>query len=83
MTRRGIFRPQVIVDSASETQDLTTRRARKVFADSRLKASRSAPSSPAIAPPAAKSGSRASGSRSTASRMAWTAPTSSCPAPCA
>ncbi|MGQ7818831.1 phage baseplate assembly protein [Metapseudomonas furukawaii] len=36
LSRRGIFRPQVIVDSASETQDLATRRARKLLADSRL-----------------------------------------------
>ncbi|MNO39935.1 phage late control protein GPD [compost metagenome] len=36
LARRGIFRPRVIVDSASETQDLATGRARKLLADSRL-----------------------------------------------
>lgn len=36
LARRGIFRPKVIVDSASENQDMATTRARKLLADSRL-----------------------------------------------
>lgn len=36
LARRGIFRPKVIIDNASETQDMATSRARKLLADSRL-----------------------------------------------
>ncbi|MBP5056337.1 phage baseplate assembly protein [Pseudomonas chlororaphis] len=36
LARRGIFRPKVIIDSASESQDMATTRARKLLADSRL-----------------------------------------------
>lgn len=36
LARRGIFRPKVTVDSASENQDMATTRARKLLADSRL-----------------------------------------------
>ncbi|MNR18600.1 Phage late control protein GPD [compost metagenome] len=36
MAKRGIFRPKVIVDSSSESQDMATTRARKLLADSRL-----------------------------------------------
>lgn len=36
LARRGIFRPKVIIDSASENQDMATTRARKLLADSRL-----------------------------------------------
>jgi prophage tail gpP-like protein len=36
LARRGIFRPKIIIDSASETQDMATTRARKLLADSRL-----------------------------------------------
>ncbi|MDF5830376.1 phage baseplate assembly protein [Pseudomonas aeruginosa] len=83
LTRRGIFRPQVIVDSASETQDLTTRRARKVLADSRLEGFEIRAIVAGHRTTSGQVWEPASGSRSTASRMAWTAPTSSCPAPCA
>lgn len=36
LARRGIFRPKVVVDSSSESQDMATTRARKLLADSRL-----------------------------------------------
>lgn len=36
LARRGIFRPKVVVDSASENQDMASTRARKLLADSRL-----------------------------------------------
>ncbi len=36
LARRGIFRPKVVIDSASENQDMATTRARKLLADSRL-----------------------------------------------
>ncbi|WP_282339383.1 phage baseplate assembly protein [Pseudomonas sp. PS02288] len=36
LAKRGIFRPRVIVDSASENQDMATTHARKLLADSRL-----------------------------------------------
>ncbi|WP_160286824.1 phage baseplate assembly protein [Pseudomonas knackmussii] len=36
LAQRGIFRPKVIIDSSSESQDMATTRARKVLADSRL-----------------------------------------------
>lgn len=36
LARRGIFRPKIVIDSASESQDMATTRARKVLADSRL-----------------------------------------------
>lgn len=36
LARRGIFRPQVIIDSSAESQDMATTRARKLLADSRL-----------------------------------------------
>jgi prophage tail gpP-like protein len=36
LARRGIFRPKVVVDSSSESQDMATTRARKVLADSKL-----------------------------------------------
>ncbi|WP_095157191.1 phage baseplate assembly protein [Pseudomonas sp. Irchel 3E13] len=36
LTRRGIFRPKVVIDSSSENQDMATTRARKLLADSRL-----------------------------------------------
>lgn len=36
LARRGIFRPKVIIDSASESEDMATTRARKLLADSRL-----------------------------------------------
>lgn len=36
LARRGIFRPRVVIDSASESQDMATARARKLLADSRL-----------------------------------------------
>ncbi|MEX5343022.1 phage baseplate assembly protein [Pseudomonas sp. I2] len=36
LARRGIFRPKVVIDSASESQDMATTRARKLLADSRL-----------------------------------------------
>jgi prophage tail gpP-like protein len=36
LAKRGIFRPKVIVDSSSESQDMATTRARKLLADSRL-----------------------------------------------
>ena len=36
LARRGIFRPKVVVDSASENQDMATTRARKLLSDSRL-----------------------------------------------
>lgn len=36
LAKRGIFRPKVIIDSASENQDMATTRARKLLADSRL-----------------------------------------------
>lgn len=38
LARRGIFRPRVIVDSACDTTDLATSRARKMLADSALDA---------------------------------------------
>lgn len=36
LAKRGIFRPKIIIDSASESQDMATTRARKLLADSRL-----------------------------------------------
>lgn len=36
LSRRGIFRPKVVIDSSSENQDMATTRARKLLADSRL-----------------------------------------------
>ncbi|WP_070094866.1 phage baseplate assembly protein [Pseudomonas sp. GTC 16473] len=36
LARRGIFRPKIVIDSASESSDMATTRARKVLADSRL-----------------------------------------------
>lgn len=36
LAKRGIFRPKVVIDSASESQDIATTRARKLLADSRL-----------------------------------------------
>lgn len=36
LARRGIFRPKVVIDSSSESQDMATTRARKILADSRL-----------------------------------------------
>lgn len=36
LAKRGIFRPKVIIDSSSESQDMATLRARKLLADSRL-----------------------------------------------
>lgn len=36
LARRGIFRPKVVIDSSSESQDMATTRARKLLADSRL-----------------------------------------------
>lgn len=36
LARRGIFRPKIIIDSASESQDMATTKARKVLSDSRL-----------------------------------------------
>ncbi len=36
LARRGIFRPKVVIDSSSESQDMATTRARKVLADSKL-----------------------------------------------
>lgn len=36
LAKRGIFRPKVVIDSASESQDMATTRARKLLADSRL-----------------------------------------------
>lgn len=36
LARRGIFRPKVVIDSASENQDMATTRARKLLSDSRL-----------------------------------------------
>ena len=36
LAKRGIFRPKVIIDSASESQDMATTLARKLLADSRL-----------------------------------------------
>lgn len=36
LTKRGIFRPKVVIDSSSESQDMATTRARKLLADSRL-----------------------------------------------
>lgn len=36
LARRGIFRPKVIIDSSTESQDMATTRARKLLADSRL-----------------------------------------------
>ncbi|MCQ3825406.1 hypothetical protein, partial [Streptococcus agalactiae] len=35
LARRGIFRPKVVIDSSSESQDMATTRARKVLADSK------------------------------------------------
>lgn len=36
LAKRGIFRPKVVIDSSSESQDMATTRARKLLADSRL-----------------------------------------------
>lgn len=36
LARRGIFRPKVVIDSATESQDMATTRARKILSDSRL-----------------------------------------------
>jgi prophage tail gpP-like protein len=36
LARRGIFRPKVVIDSSSESQDMATTRARKLLSDSRL-----------------------------------------------
>lgn len=36
LAKRGIFRPKVVIDSSSESQDMATIRARKLLADSRL-----------------------------------------------
>lgn len=36
LARRGIFRPKIVIDSSSESQDMATTRARKVLSDSRL-----------------------------------------------